>query len=86
MGNKCQELITEDEKALNIEDIMNKIVTKTTEIIDADSTDTSDEFTGKDNDLNIQVDKCSIIKEIFKSFNSLKANVFMFIRCFAGFV
>ena len=40
---------------------MNKIVTKTTEIIEDDSTNTSDELTGKDNDLNIPVDKCSII-------------------------
>ena len=70
-----KELITEDEEALNIEDIMNKIVTKTTEIIEDDSTDTSDELTGKDNDLNIPVDKYSIMKEIFKSFNSLKANM-----------
>ena len=60
---------------LNIEDIMNKIVTKTTEIIEDYSTDTSDELTGKNNDLNIPVDKCLIIKEIFKSFNSLKANM-----------
>ena len=78
--NKCQELITEDEEALNIEEIMNieeilNIVTKTTEIIEDNSTDTSYELTRKDNDLNIPVDKCSIIKEVFKSFNSLKANL-----------
>ena len=48
LENKCQELITEDEEALNIEDIMNKIVTKTTEIIEDDSTDTSDELTRKE--------------------------------------
>jgi len=44
-------------------------------IIEDNITDTSDELTGKDNNLNIPVDKCSIIKETFISLYSLKANM-----------
>jgi len=44
-------------------------------IIEGDITDTSDELTGKDNDFNIPVDKCSIIKETFISLYSLKVNM-----------